>query len=307
MLQLNKSAVKGIVFNIQKFSLHDGPGIRTTIFLKGCPLSCIWCFNPESQNSIREIGFNEQKCIDCRRCYTACESNALILKKNKRFFYKKKCNLCGKCINNCPTNALVMFGKEYSVEEIIKEIKKDIHFYKGSSGGVTLSGGEPFMQPRFALEILKKCKRTNIHTAVETCGYTNWRNIKEISKYLDLFLFDLKTMDSEKHKEATGKSNKLILDNLVKLSGLDKPIVIRIPLIPDFNNNAYNMERTAKFLKKLNNIKYVELMPYRRLGINKYKMLNREYGLNYVKTPSEEKIKYFYNIFTSNGIEVAEY
>ena len=292
---------KGILFNIQKFSIHDGPGIRTVIFFKGCPLSCIWCSNPESQKSLPELGYNKTLCMNYGKCFEVCKTGALVLKDKSRYFYKKKCNLCGECVKSCPTNALTIFGKEYSVKEVMDEVKKDIKFYERSNGGVTLSGGEPFMQPGFSLAILMECKKLKIHAAIETCGYTKWKNIEKLSKYIDLFFYDVKIIDEKNHRLLTSKSNKLILENLEKLSSLNKPIIIRIPIIPDCTDSERNILEIAKFLKNIKNIKFVEMMLYHNFGLNKYRMLNKRYKLKKTKRPSNKRLESLIKIFKTEN------
>ena len=268
----------GNIFDIQRFSLHDGPGIRTTVFLKGCPLACVWCQNPESISTQNELMFFEKKCTGCYQCIKICPNNVHKLIEGERFIERKLCTQCGKCIESCYPQALIMSGRSISVNEIISEVEKDWQFYKNSGGGVTLSGGEPFFQPEFSLAILQKLKERNYHTAVETSGYAKWKIIENALDFLDLVIYDIKEIDPEKHKAYTGVSNDLILINLEKLVGAGTNLNIRIPLIPGYNDSIYDIEKTAGFLKKIK-IKEVELMPYNNLAESKWACLGREYKL----------------------------
>ena len=211
--------LSAMIFDIERNSYVDGPGIRTTVFLKGCPLSCVWCHNPESQSFEKQIMFYKSKCIGCGKCREVCPNNL------------KSCDFCGKCELYCPADARKICGKEYTIDEVLKEIVKDKPFYENSGGGVTLSGGEPLAQYDFSLELLKKAKENGIHTAIETCGYAEKSKILEIAKYVDLFLFDCKETNPELHKKYTGVDNKIILDNLKALSDAGSKIILRCPII----------------------------------------------------------------------------
>ena len=274
----------GYVFNIQKYSLHDGPGIRTVVFLKGCPLRCRWCSNPESQLSHPEISYNKEKCIHCLECIHECDKKAINIIKhkdidnNKIIIDRNKCDNCSECAKICPAKALTVYGKVTSYKEVVDIVEKDMDFYSKSKGGLTISGGEPLSQVEFTKSILKEAKTRRIHTAIETCGYANWSDLKEVAMLLDYVIFDIKNIDDEKHKEYTGVSNKLILDNFNKLCeefpNLKK--LVRTPVIPGFNDNMKDIEGIIEFIKGKPNIKY-ELLPYHRLGKIKYENLGREY------------------------------
>lgn len=285
----------GVIFNIQRFSIHDGHGIRTLIFMKGCPLKCVWCCNPESQSFSEEILFVMKNCIGCGNCSKACPQKAIdpISIELDRHL----CTACGICTRTCYANARKITGKRVTVDEIISEIEKDRIFYRNSQGGVTVGGGEPSSQPDFVASLLKECKRLNIHTAVETCGYGPWDKIKTVYEYSDQIFFDLKHMNAEEHIRLTGVSNSLILDNAKRVSSLNKEIIFRIPLIPNSNDNEQNILDTGKFVKSLmtlsNNIK-IELLPYHGLGSDKYAWMDKEYALSHIKTPGTE-IKQNYN------------
>ena len=280
----------GVVFKIQKYSIHDGPGIRTTIFFKGCPLNCWWCHNPESQSITPQMIFWEDRCINCGECSAACSSGAIKIKNGIPVTNKEKCILCGKCVEKCPTLAREIIGKKISAEEVIKEIEKDLIFYEESGGGVTFSGGEPLMQPKFLYDLLRQSKQQGIHTAVDTSGYSDREWLSKISDKTDLFLYDLKFMDSEKHKKYTGVSNKLILENLKLLSLKHSNIIVRIPIIPGINDDDNNILETGKFISSLN-LKEINLLPYHSMSIAKYRRLGIPYKLSKIKPPTEEKIK----------------
>ena len=248
-------SVKGTVFNIQRFCVNDGPGIRTTVFLKGCPLSCVWCHNPESQRFEPEILFYKDKCTGCGRC---------------------KCVTAADRDFVCFNGAKEICGKTVSANEVTAEVLKDKPFYENSGGGVTLSGGEPLAQYDFSLELLKKAKENGIHTAIETCGYAEKSKILEIAKYVDLFLFDCKETDQELHKEYTGFDNKIILDNLKALSDAGSKIILRCPIIPDFNDRAEHFKGISETAEKFIGIEHIEIEPFHPLGESKYSALGRE-------------------------------
>ena len=250
-------SVKGTVFNIQRFCVNDGPGIRTTVFLKGCPLSCVWCHNPESQRFEPEILFYKDKCTGCGRC---------------------KCVTAADRDFVCFNGAKEICGKTVSADEVTAEVLKDKPFYENSGGGVTLSGGEPLAQYDFSLELLKKAKENGIHTAVETCGYAEKSKILEIAMYVDLFLFDCKETDPELHKEYTGFDNKIILENLKALSDAGSKIILRCPIIPGFNDLAEHFKGISETAEKFSGIEHIEIEPFHPLGESKYSALSREYA-----------------------------
>jgi pyruvate formate lyase activating enzyme len=291
------------IFNIQKFSIHDGPGIRTTVFLKGCPLKCLWCHNPESQAIKKQILYDEDKCVLCGTCAKICPEKAIKIENNKLTTDLDKCNYCKKCEIFCIPGARQVVGKIYSVDEILNEVMKDKVFYDQSKGGVTISGGEPLLQIDFAEELLKRLKKENIHTAVDTCGAVNFDNIQRVVPYTDLFLYDIKLMDDEKHIMFTGISNKIILDNLEKLSRIHNNINIRMPIIEGVNADALHIQTTIGFIKSMN-IKKVNLLPYHDIAKHKYKKLDIVYEVEKMTKPTEEKMQYFKEMFESEGYEV---
>lgn len=292
---------KGIVFDIQRFSIHDGPGIRTIIFLKGCPLRCRWCSNPESQKMKPELMYRSDQCIRCGSCFKVCKVGAINLGK-EYIVDREKCTSCGECVLVCPGSALLMKGKTMTVEEVIKEARKDSIQYYRSDGGITLSGGEALVQSEFAKELFKACKAQGWHTAVETEGYTNEEVIRDVMPYVDLVMLDIKSVDPKKHVEFTGVDNKTILKNAKIIQEITNT-VIRIPVIPEFNASREEITDIIKFVKTLPNVKKVHLLPYHRYGENKYKLLNREYEMKDTKELSDDYKSELKQIVESYGLE----
>ncbi len=258
----------GNIFSIQRFSTNDGPGIRTVVFLKGCPLSCIWCHNPESKSVHSEIFYDSERCVNCRKCEKICNHNLHIFDDDKHIFLHDNCKKCMKCVLECPINALEICGKEVTVDDIMNEILRDAEFYEQSCGGITLSGGEPLMQYDFSLEILKKSKQAGIHTAVETSGYC-YKELYEISQYVDLWLYDIKLLSESKHIKYTGVSNKKILENLFYLDSIGAKIILRCPIIPDINFTENYFNKIANLANEFKNIVAIHFEPYHPLGIDK--------------------------------------
>lgn len=264
----------GTIFDIQHFSVHDGPGIRTTVFLKGCNLRCAWCHNPESQNAKTELMIRRSSCIGCGACILQCGRKARILSGEELIYMRERCTECGKCVQVCYTDTLKMTGRELSAEQVVDEVTKDIHLYQNSGGGVTFSGGEAMLQLDFLEEVLSRCKALGIHTAVDTAGDVPWEHFQRILPYTDLFLYDLKCMDPETHRKFTGKENDRILANLEKLKFAGN-IWIRIPCLQGVNDSEEEIRRYGSFLENPGNIRRVELLPYHSYGENKYQMLDR--------------------------------
>lgn len=291
-----------LICNIEKYATHDGPGIRTVVFFKGCPLKCQWCGNPETQSTKNELYYNSKKCISCGNCIKICKKSALSLKNNLINIDRNKCIACGECTDVCPMNAINLVAKEMNVNDVFKEIIKDEIFYNNSGGGVTLSGGEVLSNFDFALELLKKCKENYINTAIETSGFGKTKELLRLSEFCDLVMFDIKNMCNETHKKFIGVDNSLILKNLEQLSKFHKNIIIRVPLIPTINDSANNIEKTVALALK-NNIKEIHLLPYHSLGKEKYNQLNRSYSLSEMKTPSNDNIEILKNIIEKNNIK----
>ena len=264
---------EGIVFDIKRYAIHDGPGIRTTVFFKGCPMHCRWCHNPEGIRKEAEIVFRENLCKQCNDCLTACPEGAIISKNHTKIVEMDKCTLCGSCTQVCYAGALEIIGKRMTVGEVMNEITKDAVFFEESGGGATFSGGEPLLQFPFLLALLEACKKRNLHTTVDTSGYCSYDELEAIRGVVDLFLYDLKTMDDSLHVHYTGVSNTLILENLQKLSFCKKPIIVRVPLIPGINDSATQLETMAKFLLPYPSIKEIHLLPYHPWGRAKFDRL----------------------------------
>ena len=301
------SELTGTIFDIKRFAVHDGPGIRTTVFFKGCPLRCLWCHNPESMKKQKQIVFFPSKCIGCGECVKRCPNGAIEFTPEGRKYYRDKCTLCGTCVEYCYAEATVMEGKEVTVEEVIEEVKKDMPFYENSNGGVTLSGGEPTMQPDFCLAILQESKKAGMHTAIDTSGQVKWETFKKILEYVDLVLYDIKHSDPVKHKEYTGVSNETIISNLKKLDELGIPIDIRMPMIPGLNDSEENLTAVAELLKDMKNAQNVKLLPYHRLGEGKYERLGMEYVLKDVEPPDKTRMEHLAGFMRSHiqeGIQV---
>ncbi len=273
-----ENELKGLVFNIQKFSIQDGPGIRTTVFMKGCPLNCPWCSNPEGMSPEREIMTNDRKCIGCKKCIETCTKGAISFDSGTRTIDWDLCDNCLECSKACPSKCIETTGKYMSIDEAFKIASQDKPFYVNSGGGVTVSGGEALLQWEFVKEFFKECKQAGIHTTLDTTAYCKWENMKEVLEYTDLILFDVKHMDPAKHKEKTGISNDLILRNLEKASKNTK-VWLRIPFTPGFNDSEENMRKTAELAEKLKADK-ISLLPYHEWGKQKYTRLGRDYTFN---------------------------
>jgi len=294
----------GFVFDIKKYAIHDGPGIRTTVFFKGCPLHCQWCQNPESWEIHPELGFRTNRCIRCGQCVQICNQKAITFTEDQPVTDVDICNLCGECVDACLAGAREIIGRLTTVSEVMAEVEKDVVFYDQSDGGVTFSGGEPLMQPEFLLALLNQCQVQQIHTAVDTSCYAEPEIVESISRKTDLFLCDLKHMDNEKHERFTGVGNNLILDNIKLLSEVGKKIIIRIPVIPGFNDDQSNIEATGKFAASLPSLSSIDILPYNRGGMEKSSRLSAESKIMQAETPDEEKMNSFAKFLDNFGLQV---
>lgn len=288
---------------MQRFAIHDGPGIRTLVYMKGCPLRCLWCSSPQSHKMAPEILHTELRCQKSGRCVEACPVKVISFSEEEGpKIDRELCTSCGQCVEACPNQALELVGNYMTVDELFQEVNKDSPFYRRSKGGVTMGGGEPTMQHEFLTEFLKKCKQQYIHTAIETCGYVKWEHLEKLLEYLDLVYFDIKHMDALVHKELTGVSNELILENARRASAM-RPMIIRIPIVPGYNDSDDNILATARFTAELGeNLKRIELLPYHKFGTQTYTRIGREYKLKDVEPPSDDHMKRLKEIVESCGV-----
>lgn len=291
----NESPVRGMIFDVQRFSLHDGPGIRTTVFLKGCPLQCLWCHNPESQAVTPELAFTVSRCVHCGKCLEVCPEKAIRFENPDRID-RSRCTVCGLCVAFCPAGALEMVGKEVTVEELVREVEKDRLFYEESGGGVTISGGEPLTQFAFAVELARALKVRGFHVALDTSGYAegkkkDWEKLKTLAEVVDLVLYDVKLIDARKHVYYVGVSNEGILQNARRLFALfPEKLWLRYPLIPGINDDEEDFKKLQLFLRNFPGVR-LEVLPYHRLGVGKYARLGKEYVLSAICPLSEEEVQ----------------
>jgi pyruvate formate lyase activating enzyme len=300
--QAEAQAPSGLIFNVMRFALHDGPGIRTTVFMKGCPLACWWCHNPESQASEAEVTYSAESCIVCRECCDACDHGALHWDGSPAHD-SSRCELCGECAKACPTEARRLIGRRISVAELMNLVRRDVLFFDESAGGVTFSGGEPLAQPHFLEAALKQCKAEDISTVVDTCGYASSDTVLRIAQYTDLFLYDLKLMDAARHRDYTGVSNEPILANLSLVAQRHGRLIVRIPIIPGVNDDESNITASIRFLAATA-LREVHLLPYHRAAAGKYYRLQSIYRMEDVVPPSSEQVSEIANRFSREGFEV---
>ena len=293
---------KGIIFNIQRYSIDDGPGIRSTVFMKGCPIRCLWCSNPESQNPRPEVTHRDTACTKCGRCVEVCDTQAISVDDLGVHINRKLCITCGKCVEVCSPEALRIMGKEMSVEEVFDELKRDIDYYQNSGGGITVSGGEVLSQPEFVAALLKRCREAGIHTCLDTSGYGDISAVESILPYTSLVYFDLKHMDPLVHRKLTGASIELIIRNLEFIVDSGTPVVIRVPIVPGLNDSDEEITAIARAVSLLTKSTQVHLLPYHKYGMNKYKMLDLEYKLGELAYPTDEKLQRAKEIVESFGI-----
>ena len=291
---MSGAVATGMVFDVKRYALHDGPGIRVTIHMKGCPLSCRWCHNPESRLSMPQVLFRKERCIACGACIDACPKGAV----------EDLCSGCGACAVACPSGARELCGKEMSVDDVMAQILKESVFFDQSKGGITLSGGEPLYQPDFATALLKECRRRDIHTAVDTCGFVSRSVLMEALPFTGLFLYDIKHMDPEKHREYAGVDNEIILSNLEMLGTAGALIHVRIPFVPEVNTDEKNLCSAGAFLGGVKGVAKVDLLPYHSAAEDKHRRWNLEYKLKGLRAPSEEVLKQGARILESYGLKV---
>ncbi|MEI6674168.1 MAG: glycyl-radical enzyme activating protein [Verrucomicrobiota bacterium] len=293
----------GLVFNIQKYSLHDGPGIRSTVFLKGCPLRCLWCHNPEGISPQREIVIQTGRCLDCGECRAACPQPMATRGEGCLPARDESCTLCGSCVDACPTAARQRLGDRMAVAEVMASVLKDRVFYDESDGGVTISGGEPLSQPQFLLALLAACRREGLHTVLDTTGCGQTGHLLAAAELTDLVLYDLKALDEGRHLQLTGVSNTLILDNLKRLDRVHRNIWIRLPVVPGLNDDLHNLTQIAEFVLGLRHVTLVNLLPFHRTGLDKFARLGQTHTLAGVQAPSVELMEAAVRIFHDAGLQ----
>lgn len=291
MRKCDLKSQKATLFNIQRFSLNDGSGIRTTVFFKGCNFKCAWCHNPESFSSVPQISVDHNKCTNCRKCETACENKVHIFNNNSHTINEEACTHCLSCVDICPSKAISVIGKEWTIEETVSECMKDKMYYQKDNGGVTFSGGEATLQYDFLLELAKSLKELGIHTCLETNGALSSKKLTELSKYIDVFLFDFKHYDDNLHKKYIGSSNKIVFESLQLLGKLNKNVVLRCPIIPNINDCDQHFDMINSLKQKYKNISKVELMPYHSIGTSKWNNLSMDYSLEKTVVPDEAMIE----------------
>jgi pyruvate formate lyase activating enzyme len=305
-LQTPAADITGTVFDIERCAVYDGPGIRTLVFLKGCPLRCVWCANPESQRRAPELMFHDKECDRCGRCVAACPEQALSMAVHEALSVDwDRCTSCAGCCDVCSPRALRMAGRVMTVKEVIEEIEKDRPFYRRSGGGVTLGGGEPTLQAPFAAALLRECRRRYLNTAIETCGYSRPEALLSVVEHCDLVHFDLKMLDPEAHAELTGVPNNVILENLERVAER-APVVVRIPVVPGCTDGDLDIRRIAEFVARLGpNVQRIELLPYHNFGEVKYHRLGRPYPLAGTVRPDGERILHLRHMVESYGVAAA--
>jgi pyruvate formate lyase activating enzyme len=306
----------GLVFNIQRFSIHDGPGIRTTVFLKGCSMQCFWCHNPEGRHPYQELSYVAERCIACGNCVVACLHNAHLIEDDTHIFFRDRCQASGECAVTCYSGALTMNGTSMTVDEVVSEVLRDRVFYETSQGGVTLSGGEPAFDSGFGRAILERCKIEGLHTAIETCGYCSWSALEELLPVTDLIMMDIKLITQEKHRAATGNSNERILDNARRLSLAGKPIIFRTPIVPTVNDSDDEFGKIVSFVKSLVDLRQgngasegrgpgitYELLTFHKLASDKYRNLGLEYKASHIEPLGKPRMQELVALAQAQGID----
>ena len=283
--------MKGYISDYKRMSVHDGPGIRTTLFLKGCPLRCLWCHNPENLRVTPTLSYTQKLCVDCGACAAVCSNGVHSFTGEEHRIDHSRCTACGACVKECYTGALKIFGQTAEAEAVAEKLLEDRAFYESSSGGVTFSGGEPLMQPDFLAAVMSILKAQNIHIAVDTCGEAPWENIEKILPYTDLFLFDVKHIDTDAHRTGTGVGNERILSNLRRLSERGAHIEIRTPVIPGFNDSPDVLSRVANLLAALDQVQLWRLLPYHSMGKAKYEAIGLAYSMPELEMPDVARMR----------------
>jgi len=295
---------EGVIFDVKRYAIHDGPGIRTTVFFKGCPLKCMWCHNPESWSVRPEHSWQANKCIGCGRCVEVCQTGAVSQVDGRSVTDVTKCTFCGKCVQECTAGARELIGRQVSADDVMAEIERDVIFYDQSSGGVSFSGGEPLMQPEFLCELLSRCKSRDMRTTVDTSCYAEPGVLETVHEKTDLFLCDIKHMDSKTHEHFTGVPNEVILDNIRWLASAGANLILRIPLIPGFNDAESNIEASGRFAASLGCIGTIDVLPYNSGGIEKSARLSQHRELMESEPPDDDMLKTVKNMLQEFGFEV---
>ena len=296
--------ISGTIFDIKRFAIHDGPGVRTTVFFKGCPLNCWACHNPEGQQVGSDLLIRDERCSLCGDCLDVCPRDAISQNGNGIQIDRLRCDLCGACADACLRGALEIAGKSVAVNDVVRQIERDVVYYDESGGGVTFSGGEPLAQPDFLLALLTECKQRDISTVVDTSGYAPLTVVRSVVDLVDLFLYDLKLVDSHRHKDFTGVPNGPILENLTWLSEHGSRVTVRLPLIPDVNDDEENLRALASFLSSLSRPHPIDILPYHRTGVDKYARLGRSYHLSDKQPPSEARVATAAQLLEQTGLNV---
>jgi pyruvate formate lyase activating enzyme len=298
------SLAAGIVFDIRRYSIHDGPGIRTTVFLKGCPLACVWCHNPESQDPAPETLVRESRCIRCGACVEACTHDAITWSPGGPVWDRSRCAACGACAEVCWAGAREVAGRAMTAGAVVGIVERDRPFYDASGGGLTLSGGEPLYQPAFAAAILRLARSRGLHTVLDTCGFARWPVLDALRRDVDLFLYDLKLMDEGRHRAFTGATNRPILENLERLADHGHAIVLRVPVIPGITDDVENLLAIRAIAARLPSVRGVELVAYHRAGAEKYARVGRTYALPHVAAPGLPHLDAVLELLAGNGLAV---